>query len=56
MNCTLQQSWRHSNQSVSDDPGAIHILRIRVSVLADKMRARVIDGKLSLGRVAYPFS
>ena len=24
MNCTLQQSWRHSNQSVSDDPGAIH--------------------------------
>ena len=25
MNCTLQQSWRHSNQSVSDDPGAIQI-------------------------------
>ncbi len=23
MNCTLQQSWRHSNQSVSDDPGAV---------------------------------
>ena len=25
MNCTLQQSWRHSNQSVSDDPGAIQV-------------------------------
>ncbi len=24
VNCTLQQSWRHSNQSVSDDPGAVH--------------------------------
>ena len=28
MNCTLQQSWRHSNQSVSDDPGAVRSVRI----------------------------
>ena len=30
--------------------GQRRILRIRVSVLADKMRARIIDGKLSLGK------
>ena len=32
MNCTLQQSWRHSNQSVSDDPGAIQTTPVLLTV------------------------
>ena len=45
MNCTLQQSWRHSNQSVSDDPGAIHLLV--PSTLAAQERATVSGRVLS---------
>ena len=40
MNCTLQQSWRHSNQSVSDDPGAVQFLD-REAAKIDMLIARV---------------